>query len=57
MKIVEIECLQLYLLDIRLVCINKTEQICIKALEEDGKSLQYIENQTEKLCLIAVKQD
>jgi hypothetical protein len=33
------------------------EQICLEAVKQNGKSLQYVRNQTDALCLEAVKQN
>jgi len=36
---------------------DKTEKLCLFAVEQDGMAIQYVDNQTVKLCLVAVKQD
>lgn len=35
---------------------NQTEEMCLKAVQQSGCALQYIEEQTPELCLTAVKQ-
>jgi len=34
-----------------------TEAVCLKAVEQNGYSLQYVKDQTEAVCLKAVVQD
>jgi hypothetical protein len=36
---------------------EQTEEICLEAVKQDGKALQYVKKQTEEICLEAVKQN
>jgi hypothetical protein len=36
---------------------NQSESFCLKAVEKDGRALEYVNNKTPKICMAAVQQD
>jgi hypothetical protein len=36
---------------------NQTDEICIAAVQQNGRTLVYVKNQTDEICIAAVQQD
>jgi tryptophan 2,3-dioxygenase len=36
---------------------EQTDEMCLAAVEQDGRALEYVKNQTYEICLAAVKED